>query len=259
MQQKTIVLSIFLGLTLIFNFSCKDKVDDTPPTEKIYDGNLNFSNLQQLQEFYQNGYTVINGDLYIQDVDSLKDMNLLSNLKRIHGNFSLLQNAELETLEGLNLLDTITGSFRLMLSHELVNLEGLGNLVYIGVDFRIMKCNSLVNLVGLNKLENVGLKFKVSSNHNMISLRGIENLKKIHGALEIGEDAFNGNDKLKSIAGLENLEKAGSVNIQRNMALSDFCAIENMIINGGVDGSFTIKLNAYNPTINDIEAGNCSQ
>lgn len=282
MKHTLYLLAIILGFFLITISSCKDKIDDTQPVEKIYEGNLKYIDLQGLQEFYENGYTIINGSLEIDYFDNIKDMSLLSNLKRVHGDFHIIVNPELESLEGLNQLDTVSGSFKVVYCPKITNMKGVENLKYVGVDFRAMNNESMINLEGMDNLNYVGLKFKISSNDNMTSLNGIGSLKTV-GALEIGESDSFGNDnlqsiealsglqevihrfeisrnpKLKSLNGLENLIKSGLVIITKNDLLTDFCSLENVIQSGGLSGSFTVESNSYNPTLDDIINGNCSQ
>ncbi len=44
-----------------------------------------------------------------------------------------------------------------------------------------------------------------------------------------------------------------------NDQLKDYCAITNLINSDGLAGEYNVQNNAYNPTIEDIKAGRCSQ
>jgi hypothetical protein len=72
-------------------------------------------------------------------------------------------------------------------------------------------------------------------------------------------------EALTNLDGLENLSQVGSIKIggetglDPNVNLSDFCALQNLFINGTYDPSeVEIVGNAYNPTVQDIIDGNCS-
>ncbi len=68
------------------------------------------------------------------------------------------------------------------------------------------------------------------------------------------------NYKLINIDGLSNLTSVDeSLNIINNYALTDLCGIKNILTINGVSGDISIAQNLYNPTVEDIIAGNCSQ
>lgn len=277
------LLIIIFGFSLIFFSSCKDDNDDLIPSDKIYEGNFGPSEYQELLDFYEAGYTIINGDVEIDYFENLKDLKLLTNLKRIHGYFQIIANPELESLEGLNNIDSITSSFNIISCDKLSNFGGLDHLIYIGGDMRIMSNDLLENLDGINHLEYVGAKLKISGNHQMTNLQGLENLKTIDLMLEIGEKDGSGNDKLESLEaltnlevirtrleinncsslislnGLENIHILGSTVIRRNHVLSNYCALQYVMNNGDFPGEFSALYNEYNPSKEDIQAGECSQ
>ncbi len=280
MKRITFYLSMLLSAILLVTYSCKDKID-TKPDEIVYTGNLSFENMQSIISFYEKGYTVLNGNISIEYNDTLTNLYYLSNLKRIHGELMIVMNPNLESLEGLNQLDTVTGNFSIVSCTKLSNLKGLDGLKYVGGEFKILSNNSLVNAEGLNNLSYIEVKLKFAGNANMTSLKGLENLRKINKVLEIGFIEGMGNPKLESIAalsnlkevgylleignndtltsleGLEGLEKVGTISIQRNKSLSDFCSLNNLINNNGFNGSFKTDANGYNPTLDDMKAGNC--
>ncbi len=278
--------SFTFGLMVIFLLSCNNATETPIPIEKIYEGSLIRPSVSDLENFYQEGYTSITGHIRIQDLESTEihqNLHYLSNLKHIGGSLELVSLSEVEDLEGLNQLDSVSGSLSIVYCHKLRNMEGLDKLSHIGMEFKLNLNESLIDLQGLEFLSSIGMKLKLAGNHQMLSLKGLNNLETIGGTLEIGEYYGSGNDKLESIealsnletldhrldihnnaslqhlAGLENMLSVWRVDMTNNSILSDFCALESMVKNEGVDGPFELIGNAYNPTAEDIKAGNCSQ
>lgn len=63
-----------------------------------------------------------------------------------------------------------------------------------------------------------------------------------------------------SLDGLQNLEQfSGYLSIYENWSLRNFCAISKVLSLERNDIGFSKYRNAYNPTREDILAGNCSQ
>jgi len=100
-----------------------------------------------------------------------------------------------------------------------------------------------------------------SGNSNITNLEGLETITSIDGSLFIGE-----NPGLTTLSGLENLNFVGN-NIEigndggpalyPNPNLSDFCALTNLFISGTYRSVWFVG-NAYNPTVQNMIDGNCS-
>ena len=60
-------LPLLFIVSLIFIQSCKDKANELK--QKSYEGNLKITQIDQLQEFYGEGYNIINGCLEINFSD----------------------------------------------------------------------------------------------------------------------------------------------------------------------------------------------
>jgi len=65
---------------------------------------------------------------------------------------------------------------------------------------------------------------------------------------------------VSNLDGLSNLTSVESpwIDIIGNTFLSNFCGLNELIINGGYNGNLTTYDNAYNPSKQDIIDGNCS-
>ncbi|PQB05402.1 hypothetical protein [Aureitalea marina] len=88
------------------------------------------------------------------------------------------------------------------------------------------------------------------------SLEVFENVEKIIGDFVIVDT------QLTSLDGLENLILVtGDITITSNppfqQKIKDFCALQTLI-NGGSFKSITITNNQHNPTVADIQQGNCA-
>ncbi|MCH5600559.1 hypothetical protein [Niabella ginsengisoli] len=67
-------------------------------------------------------------------------------------------------------------------------------------------------------------------------------------------------DAVTSISGIGNLNYiGGNMYISGSNNLRDYCILRPLLSNGGLKGTFTATNAAYNPTAQQIIAGNCSQ
>ena len=136
------VLVVLLMIVITFSSSCKKDDAEVQP-ENSYDFDLINPTFKELQDFYNAGYTIINGNVQLSDTDSLEDMFTLSNVTSITGGFSVLGNDELISFNGLENLISINGPFSIggpfqnQGNKSLKSLEGLDNLQILGHDFYI--------------------------------------------------------------------------------------------------------------------------
>lgn len=232
--------------------------------------------------------TTISGSLEINGCTSLQNLSGMTNLTTISNSLRIIRNQLLTDLTGLenvsisgacfitynNTLTSLTGldnvinigSLKIEKNPLLISLTGLENLTTISGYLEIKDNIALPNLTGLNNLTTVSFEggiltgsVFIDSNESLINLTGLESLTTIENDLEI----FS-NNSLTSLTGLENLTTIdGSIDIGNfndpNSSLSNFCALTNLYTNGnyGVNATL-IQGNAYNPTVQDIIDGNCS-
>jgi hypothetical protein len=70
----------------------------------------------------------------------------------------------------------------------------------------------------------------------------------------------SGNNKLVNLDGLANVEGAiNGIFINENTILRNLCGITRVVKGGGNTGGYQVTGNAYNPTVQQIIAGLCSQ
>ena len=133
---------------------------------------------------------------------------------------------------------------------EVMNIVIEENLLFNSQDdFQTFIDNGYTKVIG-----NITILDEVTSLQPLISLRIIEG------------DVIIMDTDLQTLDGLENLEQiTGSLSITSNMSqgmpiqnIVDFCALQNLFTNGTF-GQVTIQDNGYNPTVQNIIDGNCTQ
>ncbi len=190
---------------------------------------------EDLKVFYDSGYNVIDADITISGIDSLTNLNFLSNVRSINGIFRIYDNKNLLSLEGLNSIESI-GS--LLIGHQndffvsnLINLNGINNLKKITGSLLVGYNNKLIDISGLETLQYIGFNCIIRDNNILSNLDGLHSLTFV----------------VKDLV------------IVSNDSLTDLCAITELFVVGRVNELVNIGGNAFNPTVEDIKAGNCSQ
>lgn len=122
--------------------------------------------------------------------------------------------------------------------------------------FQVVVIDTQEDLERLILGESSRLEGPIILSGSITSLEVFENVEKIIGDFVIIDS------QLSSLEGLENLVLVtGDITItstppfQQN--IRDFCALQTLI-NGGSFKSITITNNQFNPTVADIQQGNCS-
>lgn len=207
---------------------------------------------------------------YMNGLENLQGLNNLQFLERLDlgWNFSLINLeginnvetllgigisfcSELETLEAINSNHSLV-YMDLGFNPELSSLSGMESSINLNMDFVRVSHTNLESLAFLSSVESVA-GLDVDSNSNLLNLQGLGNISEVSSA-HITE-----NLNLNSLEGLENLIQVNTqLNILENDNLEDHCSTQNLFINGSYI-NVQIENNAYNPTIQDIINGNCSQ
>jgi hypothetical protein len=224
--------------------------------------------------------TSLPGSIQFEDNYELTSIEALSNVTSV-GNIFLLRNTNLESYSGLenaqiqeggrlslvcnlliedasilaNIIPQYLESLRLAgcsnsAPQMLNDLSFLSNLNSIGsININQYQGSSLEGLHNITTADNVFLQL----DNLFTSLDGLSGLQTVN---EIW--AIDINPVINDLAGLENITEINSLWINNNEMLTDFCAVEDLIINGVVE-DLVINGNAYNPTQQDIIDGNCSE
>jgi len=140
----------------------------------IYEGDVDIPTQKKLDEFGLKNHDRINGSL-VMNLNEIKDLSPLRNLKYIEGSFIIEFHPFIESLNGLE------------------------NLVYVGKELSLFHCDSLENIKGLKNLKHVEC-LSLTANENIMSLSGLENLT------ECSIMFFTENNKLTDYSALQNVE-----------------------------------------------------
>lgn len=261
---------------------------DTLCNGGTYTGGVILTTQQEVDDFGANCYNVITGSLTIGFIDGtisqitslsplinitsvggfgvrktsiLTSLSGVDNITSMDGDLIIWNNTALSSLTGLEGVTVVNGAMEVSNNNSLTSLEGLQSLTSVAEDAHLWGSPLLESLTGLDNLTSIGELFTISSFNSLVSLAGLENLTSVGGYLNI-----HSNQSLVSLAGLDNLNSTQEIYIGTsntgfsypNPNLSNLCALTNLF-NNGTYGTVTIANNSYNPTVADIQAGNCSQ
>lgn len=260
--MKTKYFTIALVTLLVLSCS-KDDGDPSPPItfddgefpEKILVGNWRVRTQSEVDAFGAMNYTIITGGLKIDPTfetgNFALDLTPLRSLERIENTLIITDNPTLESLEGLH------------------NINWLGELF-------IQDNPSLKNLDGLRGLRDIAYEVPNPTNglessiwiRNNASLENIDGINQVPSATHItiaNNPSLQNLDGLQSIIENEYLRTDIGCDSQPyvppycgNESLTDLCGLRNLFVNGTYD-YVRIAGNAFNPTIQDIIDGNCSE
>lgn len=167
------------------------------------------------------------------------------------GNLDLLSQADVNAVTAR--YTKITG--RLRIKGDVTDLSVFGDLTEIGANLEVDATTLLANLAGLSKLQKVGNNCWIRNNAMLTSIEGLSVLSTISTYLYVRT-----NPLLTSLTGLENITSVQAIYIDgspNNIALTDFCALRS-VFTAVPKAAYTVSGNAYNPTKDEIIAGNCS-
>ncbi|TCK68768.1 leucine rich repeat (LRR) protein [Winogradskyella wandonensis] len=266
-------------------------------TGGIFNGDVTLRTQEEVDFFGNFDYNQINGNLLLGEtinnqVSNINNLAPLSSINSVTG-FLTIRQTELINLQGLENITVLNVGLSLFNNDSLSSLNGLNNLTTIGGQFNLRNNNSLNSLETLSSLQNIS-SFTLENSPNITSLEGLNqvtnydwfrisnndgltDLSALINVTEIGALFIAGNDSLESLNGLDNVIENIGMFIGRdldfdifvdlgNSVLTDFCALQNLFVNGNFVSIQTspfngihISNNQYNPSIQDIIDGNCSQ
>lgn len=185
--------------------------------------------------------------LYFHHNDALSSLTGLEGITYAQ-QVEIKYNPVLKDLQGLNNLNEVADL--ILQNNGLTSLEGLG--LQLAEEVHITSNHSLTSLNGLENLSE-SLFLNIDNNNGLRSLTGLENLEKLSGLIIYHNIVLQNLDALANISS----ETFGAGMISSNDRLADLCGISHLFIAAGGE-DFSISQNAYNPTLADFEAGNCS-
>ncbi len=260
-------------------------LDDCSGNESIYSGDVFLRTQADVDSFGGLNYTKIAGDLGIGgsagNLSDITDLSPLQSLEVVTGSFSANYNERLESFAGLSSLEAIEkGVLSISFNDQLKSLSGLPSMKTFAGNTTLGPNAMLEDFSGLESLETVQGDLTIQLNPVLKTLKGLSNLASVEGDLSFnanslehidaltsltsvgGDVNFVGNTSILHVNGFENLIAiGGSAKFESNFNLSDFCGLTKLFENNGLVGTFTTAgngiVNPFNPTREDMLAGNC--
>ena len=241
----------------------------------------------------------INSNTSLVNLEGLDSVTLIGNLSiknnpvltNLHGLENLEKVVEQATISGDENLQSLTGLdnlkrafiFNCTGNNSLSSLQALHNFNYANT-MSLIGNKLLVNLKGLEGLKEIET-FEIWANESMTSLEGLQNLK-LASDISISDNnalasishlsgltsftvspyykgnsmLINDNDALTSLDGLQNITVfTGRLIVSQNLSLNNLCALQSIVSIGNFGTPVNITQNLYNPSVDAIAAGNCSQ
>lgn len=231
------------------------------------------SSLETLQGL--NNLKRVGGYLGITYNSQLKSLEGLEGLQTIVENLSIHANPEIVNLAPLESVATI-GEIRVGGNKKLINIRLLLNS--LDVDHIYIYNNpSLETVEGFEKVQNIEFDLEITGNPELRTIPKFEELLSVNYGVYL-----NNNDKLENvdfpklrsitygleiidnpmltkITGFNELRSVGRhFYIWNNVGLNNFCGLVPFANYGETGGMFVISGNAFNPSYEEIKAGNCT-
>lgn len=288
MKKFNKVLKIIIALIIITGCSSDDEITEVIE-EKIFEGNVSFITQEDVNAFVDEKYTDINGYLCIGftcntvtreetnkqvKMAPITDISALSTLKSVSGGLGI-QNTDLTTLNGLQNVKGTIEACLIRNNNLLENIEGLNNISEIESVLYMDENDVLKNFGGFTSLISVG-ELDIEDHPQLENIDGLinlatvrivdindneslKNIKGLSGLTEINELNIDFNYDLLTLEGLHNLVSVSEYfSVNGNEDLIDFCALQKLVDANGFPIDTTINGNAYDPTTQDLENGDCN-
>lgn len=179
---------------------------------------------------------VFNGNVQL---GSQAEIDAFSNKYKVVTGKLQVFGATSKNLAPLSGIDTVLGKLEILTTDSLESLDGL-NVKYVGSNVYLDGNKALKNINALNKLTFIGKDLVILDCDLLTSLNGLDNVDSIKGTVYIGTEAW----KTPPVA-------------RGNDTLVDFCAIKDVVNNGGLLGAYNVDFNNYNPSKADLANNKC--
>lgn len=191
---------------------------------------------------------------------AIVDNLILNNLIGFSGVNKLLEYINIEDNPEITSLDHFSGmttgavnvNVDLTNNDKLVDIDGLSQLNLFSVYIRDNQILANINLINGSDANSLG-QLTISGNPNLNNFSPLSNITLIKGDLTLGFCNMTNLDFLSNLG-----RTFGDVNIFYNSALTNLCGLQNIVQNNQINGSYNVQNNAYNPTFQNINSGNCS-
>lgn len=181
------------------------------------------------------------GVIFILSCNNSDDVNV-SNPDRYIGNIALKSQEEIN-LFGAKQYKEITGYLR------------IGAFDINGFPLDEPFHSDIMDLSALNTIERIRGDLTIRGNPNLLNINDFNNLESIEGSSIL----ISLNENLSEITGFNNLSYTYSLGLFHNEKLANYCGFENIFINEPSVELYSCNGNLYNPTLNDMIDGFCSQ
>jgi hypothetical protein len=190
-------------------------------------------------------------DIIITDNALLQNIDGLSKVTE-NKSIGIYRNSVLANIDGLK---GIEKSERVSISDnpKLENIDGLSSLKTVSKTIIIGNNNSIQNINALSGLTEIGKSIAIQHNAKLDDISGLSNLTSVGDGLTI---IYNNIANLDALTNVKTVK--GDLWISNNSNLNDLCGIKTLATEGEIVGNIYISENKYNPSIDDIKAGNCS-
>ena len=153
---------IFVLLLILTQVSCSNE-SNSSDNSCVYEGNLTLKTQEEINDFANNNYCRINGDLLIGSTSALNQTNInslagLETLNSIKGDLTIINNPNLSNLIGIQNINEIGNSLIIRFNNNLERINELSNITTIAYGLYILYNESLIDIKGLeniNILENI--------------------------------------------------------------------------------------------------------
>ena len=229
----------------------------------VFIGDVILNTQEEVDTFGAERYTEVSGYVFIgyqQGID-ITNLEPLLGLNYI-GNYLVVSfNEQLNNLDGLESLIHVKTFLQINNNPVLTNINGLKNLEKVG-DSQFLSSGSvtilqnplLQNLDGLSDLREVSAYIHIRENQSLLNIDGLSEIENIESLVIFDNDQITNIDGLRSTSFI-----VKEITIKFNDGLVNFCGLEPTLSTNNFQGTYDVAFNAYNPTQQQIENGECSQ
>ncbi len=162
---------------------------------------ITITSLDEMDNFPGDDFCFIfDGDILIgADSSEWTNLNALSRITEVIGDFEINGMDQIQNLDGLDNLTYVSNYFNLIDLPQLENINALNNLVSVGKNLYLKNLAALGNLEGLNNLETIGKQFVISDLPMLENLDPMESLDSVNGVSFGNLPLLNNMDGLSGI------------------------------------------------------------
>lgn len=270
--MKKIVL-LFIATTFLFSCSTDDTIETLPVI--VFQGNLVLKTQADVNAFGAQGYNVINGALYIGDPSTgtntpvpsdITDVSPLNTITSVVRQLEIQSNPLLTSLNGLSNI-TVASGVIVNDNESLTSLDGLASLrlidgnsiltestVFIGGVISLVDNPVLTSIEGLSSINPQVISRVSINNTGLASLAGLGNITNVATLQIINNDSLTSLASLQGLSGIDT-----TVFIFNNAVLTNYCILQTPLQDNPELSIYNVSENQFNPSLQDIIDGNCSE